>query len=311
MGRRRRREGSAGSGGRHRTRRRTRTDFAVARADGAARPPSCATTNGVYDVFTGTQCRRRDPGAGVSVSRSTVSAIRIHQHYLGGGFGRDSTGTSSWRPPLIAREAGRPVKLIRSREEDLTRGFYRSPDASGGQGGLDAAGTVIGLGSRAGRRPLDRQRLLRPAWTLAGAIRWSSGVPTTATRSRIDPPGSSRETLDFLPDSTAGSRRDTRSLPSRRFWTSWRTSRRPIRWQCAWRCSARHHAWRTCSRWSRLDQAGERPCRSTSAAALPRSRSRSPSSKPACGAVVQARVDRASGGGQGTKRSAAWWTVAS
>src|SRR5438094_10433119 len=44
---------------------------------------------------------------------------------------------------LIAREVKRPVKLIRSREEDLRRDYYRSATLQVLRGGLSADGKVI------------------------------------------------------------------------------------------------------------------------------------------------------------------------
>src|SRR5438445_10458115 len=64
------------------------------------------------------------------------SKIRIHQHYLGGGFGRRLEPDIMLETALIAREVKRPVKLIRSREEDLRRDYYRSATLQELRGGL-------------------------------------------------------------------------------------------------------------------------------------------------------------------------------
>lgn len=83
--------------------------------------------NGVYEIFSGMRSAtplRRALAAGLKID---PSKIRLHQQYLGGSFGRNVDGDVELEAAIIAREAGRPVKLIRSREEDLTRGFYRTP----------------------------------------------------------------------------------------------------------------------------------------------------------------------------------------
>jgi isoquinoline 1-oxidoreductase len=98
--------------------------------------------NGVYEIFTGTQSQARMLRELAERLKVDRSKIRIHQHYLGGGFGRHIDGDVELEAALIAREAGRPVKLIRSREEDLTRGFYRTPTLQVVRAGLDAGGTV-------------------------------------------------------------------------------------------------------------------------------------------------------------------------
>src|SRR5438034_9772274 len=71
------------------------------------------------------------------------SKIRIHQHYLGGGFGRRLEPDVILEGALIAREVKRPVKLIRSREEDLRRDYYRSATLQVLKGGLGANGKIV------------------------------------------------------------------------------------------------------------------------------------------------------------------------
>src|SRR5262249_52751168 len=47
-----------------------------------------------------------------------------------------------------AREAGRPIKLIRSREEDLRRDFYRSASLQVLKAGVDGTGKIIAWENR-------------------------------------------------------------------------------------------------------------------------------------------------------------------
>src|SRR5438445_448425 len=85
------------------------------------------------------------------------SKIRIHQHYLGGGFGRRLEPDIMLETALIAREVKRPVKLIRSREEDLRRDYYRSATLQVLRGGLSADGKVIAC--------VTAQERKSPTWT--------------------------------------------------------------------------------------------------------------------------------------------------
>jgi isoquinoline 1-oxidoreductase len=117
------------------------TDFA---AQAPLEPMNCVARyeNGVYDFFTGTQfqtvsTRHLAKKLGIDPSR-----FRIHQQYLGGGFGARIEHDIMLEGALIAREAGRPIKLIRSREEDLERGFPRSATLQVLRAGLDAAGRI-------------------------------------------------------------------------------------------------------------------------------------------------------------------------
>jgi isoquinoline 1-oxidoreductase len=67
----------------------------------------------------------------------------VHQQYLGGGFGRRLEPDVILEAGIIAKEVGKPVKLIRSREEDMRQDFYRSCTLQLVKGGLDSAGAVI------------------------------------------------------------------------------------------------------------------------------------------------------------------------
>jgi CO/xanthine dehydrogenase Mo-binding subunit len=124
--------------------------------------------NGVYDIFTGTQSQSNVARAVAARLKVDVSAVRVHQHYLGGGFGRKLDWDIELEAALIAREAGRPIKLIRSREEDLTRGFYRSPTLQVMKGGLDAAGMVIAWDHTLVASDSSRSRIQRPTLNARG-----------------------------------------------------------------------------------------------------------------------------------------------
>src|SRR5216110_711424 len=91
-------------------------------------PMNCVVrfANGVYDIYTGSQFQTMAVGTLSKKLGVEESKIRIHQHYLGGGFGRRLEPDVILEGALIAREVKRPVKLIRSREEDLRRDYYRS-----------------------------------------------------------------------------------------------------------------------------------------------------------------------------------------
>jgi isoquinoline 1-oxidoreductase beta subunit len=84
---------------------------------------------------------------------STASGLPLDQceaypQMLGGGFGRRG-GTQDYvrQATLIAKQvpAGTPVKLIWSREEDMTHDFYRPISQALMQAGLDAAGNLQSL----------------------------------------------------------------------------------------------------------------------------------------------------------------------
>ncbi|WOJ92739.1 molybdopterin cofactor-binding domain-containing protein [Congregibacter variabilis] len=73
-----------------------------------------------------------------------VEKVQIHQHYMGGGFGRRSMSDSAIQAAKIARAVGEPVKLIWSREEDVRHDHYRPAVASRFRVALDDQGQITG-----------------------------------------------------------------------------------------------------------------------------------------------------------------------
>ncbi len=76
-----------------------------------------------------------------------LEQCEVHNHTLGGGFGRRGGQQDFVRQAaLLARQMpGVPVKLIWSREEDMGQDFYRPIGQCKLQAGLDAQGNLLGL----------------------------------------------------------------------------------------------------------------------------------------------------------------------
>jgi len=108
-------------------------------------PMNCVVrfADGAYDVYSGSQFQTFAVGTLAATLGVDASKIRIHQHYLGGGFGRRLEPDIMVETALIAREVKRPVKLIRSREEDLKRDFYRSATLQVVKAALTSDGKVV------------------------------------------------------------------------------------------------------------------------------------------------------------------------
>jgi len=68
--------------------------------------------------------------------------VEIHTTYLGGGFGRKFELDCILQAVMVAKQAGKPVKLIWAREEDIQHDFYRPVSTARLRAGLDAAGKV-------------------------------------------------------------------------------------------------------------------------------------------------------------------------
>lgn len=69
--------------------------------------------------------------------------VTVHNHMMGGGFGRRATDDASLQAALIARSAGVPVKLIWSREEDMRHDHYRPAATSVFRAAFDESGAVV------------------------------------------------------------------------------------------------------------------------------------------------------------------------
>ena len=74
--------------------------------------------------------------------------IVVNNQYLGGGFGRRGRPTPADQAALISKQVGKPVKLIWSREEDMTHDTYRPKSVVRMEGYLDDAGRVTGFKGR-------------------------------------------------------------------------------------------------------------------------------------------------------------------
>lgn len=71
--------------------------------------------------------------------------VLVHTTYAGGGFGRRLLGDYAVQAALVSRKVGRPVKLIWSRESDMTQGFYRPAAVFFVRGAVDAGGRAVAL----------------------------------------------------------------------------------------------------------------------------------------------------------------------
>ncbi len=71
------------------------------------------------------------------------SRITLHQHFLGGGFGRRGQQEVIMDALRLSKAVGKPVKLVWSREDDLTFGKFRPMTAHHIEAGFDANGKLI------------------------------------------------------------------------------------------------------------------------------------------------------------------------
>ena len=102
------------------------------------------------EVWTPTQNGEAALAAAAEASGLSARACEVYKIHLGGGFGRRGA-THDWvrQAVLIARELpGTPVKLIWTREEDMTHGRYHPVTQCRMRAGLDQDGNLTALQMR-------------------------------------------------------------------------------------------------------------------------------------------------------------------
>jgi isoquinoline 1-oxidoreductase beta subunit len=98
------------------------------------------------EVWCPTQTGHEAIEAAAAAAGLPVGQCDVHKVHLGGGFGRRLFSDYVTQAVLIAREIpGTPVKLLWSREEDMTQGRYHPVMKAKLTGGVDADGNLAGL----------------------------------------------------------------------------------------------------------------------------------------------------------------------
>jgi isoquinoline 1-oxidoreductase beta subunit len=98
------------------------------------------------DVWTGTQNAEAAFAAVVEASGLPAAKCDVHKTILGGGFGRRGRSDYVAQAVSIAKQMpGVPIKLIWSREEDMTHGTYHPVMQAKMVGGFDANNNLTAL----------------------------------------------------------------------------------------------------------------------------------------------------------------------
>jgi isoquinoline 1-oxidoreductase beta subunit len=105
------------------------------------RPDAC-------DVWVGSQIVSRARAAAAKVTGLPLSAVTVHNHPLGGGFGRRLEEDYVTRAVEIAKQVEGPLKVVWSREEDMRNDLFRPHYVGKLFAGLDAAGRPVGFSHR-------------------------------------------------------------------------------------------------------------------------------------------------------------------
>jgi isoquinoline 1-oxidoreductase beta subunit len=97
------------------------------------------------ELWTGTQFETGDRASAARVAGLPPEKVKINTTLLGGGFGRRANVASDFvvEAVHVAKVAKVPVKVIWTREDDLTGGWYRPMWHDRFAAGLDASGNPI------------------------------------------------------------------------------------------------------------------------------------------------------------------------
>lgn len=95
------------------------------------------------DVWVGTQAMSLTQSLVVEFTGLSRDAIKIHNHLIGGGFGRRLEADGTVLAVKIAKHVDGPVKVIWSREEDMQHDMYRPYYFDRLSAGLDVAGKPV------------------------------------------------------------------------------------------------------------------------------------------------------------------------
>jgi isoquinoline 1-oxidoreductase beta subunit len=148
------------------------------------------------EIWIGSQAIARVQAAAAKTAGLPLDKVVVHNHLLGGGFGRRLEADGAARAVDIAQHVDGPVKVVWTREEDIQHDMYRPYWFDRISAGLDDKGMPVAWNHRfAGSSVIARW--LPPAFnngldpdTTEGAINLVYGFPNLHVEYlRVEPPG--------------------------------------------------------------------------------------------------------------------------
>jgi len=108
-------------------------------------PMNCTVhvTKDSCEVWVGTQVMTRAQATAADVTGLPLEKVQVHNHLLGGGFGRRLDIDGVTLAVRIAKQVDGPVKVVWSREEDIQHDVYRPFYYGRLAAGLDATGAPV------------------------------------------------------------------------------------------------------------------------------------------------------------------------
>ena len=100
------------------------------------------------EVWTGSQTLTRAQGTAARVTGLPLEKVVVHNHLLGGGFGRRLEYDYVTQAVRIGQQVEGPVKVVWTREEDMQHEFYRPYYYDRMAAGLDASSKPVAWSHR-------------------------------------------------------------------------------------------------------------------------------------------------------------------
>jgi isoquinoline 1-oxidoreductase beta subunit len=161
-------------------------------------PMNCTVhvRNDGCEIWVGTQAIARAQAAAAKTAGLPLDKIVVHNHLIGGGFGRRLEADGVARAVEIAKHVDGPVKIVWTREEDIQHDMYRPTFFDRMSAGLDEKGIPVAWNNRFAGSSIIARYLpggfnngLDPD-TTEGAINLAYALPNMHVEYvRVEPPG--------------------------------------------------------------------------------------------------------------------------
>ena len=99
----------------------------------------------IWHIYSGNQFATRSGAIAAGAAGVDPKFVVMHQMFLGGGFGRRLDADMMVPAVQAAKAVGKPVKVIYSREDDMTMDFSRPLTFQKVKAGLDGDGKLVAL----------------------------------------------------------------------------------------------------------------------------------------------------------------------
>ena len=148
------------------------------------------------EVWLGTQAQTRNGLETAKALGIAPDKVDVHQMYMGGGFGRRVWAEESKNAAAISKTIGKPVKMLLSREDDLSSGTFRPMMAQRIEAGLDDKGKIVAWRHRVVGEPIipfvySQARMMglkhRDLIAMSGAVIPHYGIDNFVTEHVIEP----------------------------------------------------------------------------------------------------------------------------